>query len=267
MEPLADQENSRPVAIAEGRGNRVARVAALLLIAAMFGVLGWSYAHGGIISVLLSSSESAAGKVTALREFFGGFGPAAPAAYVVVVVLEVVIAPLPGAILYAPGGIIFGGFLGGLLSLVGNVIGAGLACQIMRTFLGLRAQRYFVESGLRRYEERISSRGAWVIFLLRLNPLTSSDLVSYAAGLTRLPVWKLMLATLAGMAPLCFAQAYFADGVLASYPSLVYPLVVACVVYAAVGIWVMFALVRKGRRAERGSAAAVTSGVVASDEG
>ena len=52
---------------------------------------------------------------------------------------------------------------------------------------------------------------AWLVFLLRLNPLTSSDLVSYAAGLTHLPTWQLMLATLAGMAPLCFAQAYFAD--------------------------------------------------------
>ena len=248
MDTLTDQEPAPPAAAVDGRTHRAARVAAVMLIAAMFGVLAWSYSQGGIVSVLLSTSESAGGKVAALREFFGGFGAAAPVAYVVFVVLEVVIAPLPGAILYAPGGILFGGFLGGLLSLVGNVIGAGLACQIMRTFLGLRAQRYFVESGLGKYEERITSRGAWVIFLLRLNPLTSSDLVSYAAGLTRLPVWKLMLATMAGMAPLCFAQAYFADGVLASFPSLIYPLAVACVVYAAVAVWVMFALVRQGRR-------------------
>ncbi|HVJ68105.1 MAG TPA: VTT domain-containing protein [Caulifigura sp.] len=237
MEALANQKESPPAPAVDRRTHRAAGVAAGALIAVMFGLLVWSYLAGGIVSVLLTSSETAAGKVAALRDFFGRLGPAAPAAYVAFVVLEVVIAPLPGAMLYAPGGVIFGGFLGGLLSLTGNVIGAGLACQIMRTFLGLKAQRYFVESGLGQYEERISERGAWLVFLLRLNPLTSSDLVSYAAGLTHLPTWKLMLATLAGMAPLCFAQAYFADGVLASFPSLIYPLAVACVVYAALAIW------------------------------
>ncbi|HVJ68106.1 MAG TPA: hypothetical protein VM510_08995, partial [Caulifigura sp.] len=71
---------------------------------------------------------------------------------------------------------------------------------------------------------------------------------SYAAGLTHLPTWKLMLATLAGMAPLCFAQAYFADGVLASFPSLISPLIAACAVYAAVVIWILFALLKRDRQ-------------------
>ena len=84
-----------------------------------------------------------------------------------------------------------------------------------------------------------------MIFLLRVNPLTSSDLVSYAAGLTHLPVWKLMLGTLAGMAPLCFAQSYLADGLLTAFPLLVYPLVAACVVYGLVVIWVMINLLKR----------------------
>ena len=140
---------------------------------------------------------------------------------------------------------IFGGFWGGLLSLTGNVIGAGIACQLMRIFMGKRAEEYLERSALARYEERITRRGAWVIFLLRVNPLTSSDLVSYAAGLTHLPVWKLMLGTLAGMAPLCFAQSYLADGLLTAFPLLVYPLVAACVVYGLVVIWVMINLLKR----------------------
>ncbi len=67
---------------------------------------------------------------------------------------------------------------GGLLSLSGNVIGAGIACQLMRVFIGERAEKYLAPSALARYEERITRRGARVIFLLRVNPLTSSDLVS-----------------------------------------------------------------------------------------
>ena len=125
------------------------------------------------------------------------------------------------------------------MSLAGNVIGAGIACQLMRVFLGEHAEKYLERSAIARYEEQITRRGAWVIFLLRVNPLTSSDLVSYAAGLTRLSVWKLMLGTLAGMAPLCFAQSYLADNLLTAFPRLIYPLLAACAIYALVVLWVL----------------------------
>jgi uncharacterized membrane protein YdjX (TVP38/TMEM64 family) len=148
---------------------------------------------------------------------------------------------------YAPGGVLFGGFWGGLLSLSGNVAGAGIACQLTRVLIGERAEKYLARSALAPYEARITRSGMWVIFLLRVNPLTSSDLVSYAAGLTHLAVWKVMLATLAGMAPLCFAQAYLAEGLLAAFPRLVYPLVAACAVYALVVVWVLTNLLKKIR--------------------
>jgi uncharacterized membrane protein YdjX (TVP38/TMEM64 family) len=220
------------------------RALSIALIAIVVGLLGWSYSTGGIFSVLLTSGP-AEEKVAALRAFFDGFGVAAPLAYMGFVIIEVVIAPIPGTMLYAPGGVIFGGFWGGLLSLAGNVIGAAIACQLMRLFIGKRAGEYLERSSLARYEELITRRGGWVIFLLRVNPLTSSDLVSYAAGLTHLPVWKLMLGTFAGMAPLCFAQSYLADGLLTAFPLLIYPLVVACVVYGLVVVWVMIKLLKR----------------------
>ena len=52
----------------------------------------------------------------------------APLAYVGCVMLEVLVAPIPGIMLYAPGGVVFGGLMGGFLSLIGNTLGAGIAC-------------------------------------------------------------------------------------------------------------------------------------------
>lgn len=225
------------------RNNLLARALAITVIALVVGLLGWSYANDGIVHVLMRSG-TADEKVAALRAFFNRFGAAAPLAYFGFVVLEVVVAPIPGTMLYAPGGVIFGGFWGGLLSLSGNVVGAGIACQLMRVFLGEHAEKYLERSAIARYEEQITRRGAWVIFLLRVNPLTSSDLVSYAAGLTHLSVWKLMLGTLAGMAPLCFAQSYLADGLLTAFPLLIYPLVAACAIYALIVLWVLSHLLK-----------------------
>jgi uncharacterized membrane protein YdjX (TVP38/TMEM64 family) len=199
----------------------------------------WSFGDKGIVYVLLSGDLSAAEKIRLLQEFFGRLGAAAPLAYVAMVTCEVVLAPLPGAMLYAPGGIIFGGFWGGLLSLAGNVLGAGLACQIMRTLGRPYIERAINRSSLNRYESRLARNGLWIVFLLRVNPLTSSDFVSYAAGATTMPLWKLMLGTLLGMAPLCWAQSYLANEILTAYPKLLYPLLAACVVYAIVVAFVV----------------------------
>ena len=167
------------------------------------------------------------------------WGVLAPGAYIVIVTLEVIVAPIPGLMLYAPGGVLFGGFWGGLLSLAGNVIGAGVACQLMRLFGRKRLDRLLSGSRFETYAQRLSHAGVWIVLAMRINPLTSSDLVSYAAGLVRIPVWKVMLGTLLGMAPLCWAQAYLAEKLLDVYPGLIYPLVGLCSVYAVIVVVVL----------------------------
>ena len=77
---------------------------------------------------------------------------------------------------------------------------------------------------------------------LRLNPLTSSDLVSYAAGFTNMRAWKVMLGTLIGMAPLCYLQAWFAAKLVSSFPWLIYPGIVLCAVYVVVVVAVVIRL-------------------------
>jgi uncharacterized membrane protein YdjX (TVP38/TMEM64 family) len=201
--------------------------------AVVLALIGWSWLRGGIVFDLLASELSAAEKVERLRRFFEQFGVLAPLVYFVFVTIEVVIAPLPGLMLYAPGGILFGGFLGGLIALLGNVAGAGIACAVTRSFGDSWLARLVPSDSLERVQRTLERRGSWLIFLLRLNPLTSSDLVSYAAGFTRIPIWKVMVATLAGMAPLCFAQSFLAESVLTAIPQLLYPLLVACAIYAA----------------------------------
>src|SRR3954471_21891807 len=111
---------TQPVTQSNTQSNELLLRALLVAtIAIVVGLLGWSYATGGIFRVLLTAGP-AEEKVAALRTFFDGFGVAAPVAYMGFVILEVVIAPIPGTMLYAPGGVIFGGFWGGLLSLAGN---------------------------------------------------------------------------------------------------------------------------------------------------
>ena len=172
----------------------------------------WSYRTGGLLSVLLESPTEGISRLESLRAYVASWGALAPLVYVLAVTVEVLVAPIPGTLLYAPAGAIFGGFLGGTLSLLGNVLGAAIAAWVAGTF-GQRWRERHDHSLLARLQERLASRGAWVVFLLRVNPFTSSDLVSYAAGLAGVKPHQVALGTLAGMAPLCYAQAYLAQSI------------------------------------------------------
>jgi uncharacterized membrane protein YdjX (TVP38/TMEM64 family) len=205
----------------------------------------WSWYAGGIIGQMLQTDLTAAEKIDRLRQFFARFGPLAPAVYFLFVVAEVVIAPIPGLMLYAPGGVIFGGFLGGALSLAGNVVGAGIACMIARTIRPAWLNRWFSTAAVARVQSKLERYGGWLIFLVRLNPLTSSDMVSYAAGFTRIPLRTVLLATGAGMAPLCFAQAWLAESLVEAFPGLLYPLLGACGIYAILVMLVLWRMISR----------------------
>ncbi len=207
------------------------RVLIVLTFAAALAAIAWSWAAGGIVFDLFGRDIDAAARIALLKTYFDSFGTFAPLVYFVFVTIEVVVAPIPGLMLYAPGGILFGPVIGGTLALAGNVAGAGIACSVARTFGQSWLTRCFDSAALERVQTALDRRGGWLIFLLRLNPLTSSDVVSYAAGFTRIPVWKVMLATAFGMAPLCFVQAWLADGLLTAFPQLIYPLLIACGAY------------------------------------
>jgi uncharacterized membrane protein YdjX (TVP38/TMEM64 family) len=209
----------------------VRRGLVLLIVGLLLSGAVFSYFTSGFVYVLTSGSADDGPWIERVREAVSAWGAFAPIVYVLVVVIEVVVAPIPGALLYAPGGAIFGGFVGGTLSLLGNVLGAALAC-LLGNLLGdhiLAKQRTTPE--FHQYSERLRDRGVWVVLLLRANPLTSSDLVSYAAGIAGVPAWKVAIGTL-GMAPLCYMQAYFAEQIFTLIPGWI--LIVSGVILVAI---------------------------------
>ncbi len=128
----------------------------------------WSFYSGGLCYDLFGSE---------LPEFFESCGPFAPAAYVVFVTIEVIVAPIPGLMLYAPGGLVFGPWLGGTLAVIGNTIGAGISCLLARSLGNRWMSRFFDPGAVNKVQDRLEQRGALLIFFLRLNPITHTDLL------------------------------------------------------------------------------------------
>ena len=89
------------------------RFLVLFIISILLAGAVFSYLTSGFVYVLTSGAADQGPWIDRVRDAALSWGPLAPIVYVLVVIVEVVVAPIPGALLYAPGGAIFGGFLGG----------------------------------------------------------------------------------------------------------------------------------------------------------
>jgi uncharacterized membrane protein YdjX (TVP38/TMEM64 family) len=211
----------------------------LLLILAIAGWVFVSWSQGGVMAAVVRAALDGDEAIDTLRKLILSAGVFAPLVYVAAVTIEVLVAPLPGALLYAPGGAIFGGFIGGTLSLAGNTVGAAMAAWIAGRF-GPRVLGAGDWPRVERIAARVRERGVMVVLLLRINPLTSSDLVSYAAGFAGVSVWRVTLGTAIGMAPLCYAQSYASEWLFRVLPGSGLILIALAVAYMALVFYLLF---------------------------
>jgi uncharacterized membrane protein YdjX (TVP38/TMEM64 family) len=146
-----------------------------------------------------------ADSIAGVAAYVRSFGLWAPVISLLLMLLQSVIAPLPGSIVAAANGVIFGVWWGTLLSWAGGLLGATVSFWLARLLgLGL-LERWFGQERLERMEAIGTSQGFWLVLLARLTPLVSFDLISYLAGLSAIGFGRFLLATAIGMLPGTFA--------------------------------------------------------------
>lgn len=137
----------------------------------------------------------------ALKAWFESFGAVAAWVFLGVQFLQVVVAPIPGQFTGMLGGFVFGFWRGLALNLLGNAVGS-LAAMLLTRFFGERVMRPFVPERLQEKFDRVIHEGGLAnFFMLYLLPGTPKDAICFMAGLTRFPVWKLILVNTLGRLP------------------------------------------------------------------
>jgi uncharacterized membrane protein YdjX (TVP38/TMEM64 family) len=123
-------------------------------------------------------------------------------------VLQAVAAPVPAIFIAFANGLTFGVFWGGLLTVAGQTV-AAIACFAIARALGRElVESLASKSGLETADRWFTRWGARGIFVLRLLPGISFDVISYAAGLTGIRFASFVGATAVGVAPQAFLYAY-----------------------------------------------------------
>lgn len=163
-------------------------------VVALFWLTGW----GASLWEVFSDRER-------LQRVLDGAGALAPLVYLVLLIVQAVVAPLPAPALAMAGGYGFGVVEGFFLTWVGSLAGGVISFGISRRF-----GRGFVAGSARavRLDHFVEEHGAVLIFVLRLIPLVSFDAISYAAGLSSIRFRGFLLATALGMLPGTFAFVY-----------------------------------------------------------
>ncbi len=171
--------------------------------------------------------------VAQVRQAVSATGPAAPLAYVVV---SAVLGALfvPGTILAAGSGLLFGPVLGICVTL-----GATVGTAVVASFVGRRAGRTSARAllGMQRADRidaLIERGGLWAVVGQRFVPGLSDALASYTFGAFGVPLWQMAVGALIGSLPRAFVYTVLG----ASIGNLSSPLA-----YAAIGVWCVTAIV------------------------
>lgn len=138
-----------------------------------------------------------------LQAWIEGFGPWAPLAAILFVIIKVLAAPIPGQIVGTVNGYLFGTAWGTLYSMIGVTMGTWIAMSIGRYGGRPAVARLIGAATLAKWDDLAQRRGLVFFLLVYLLPFTPDDLISFVVGLSPLALGRALawatLARLPGM--------------------------------------------------------------------
>jgi uncharacterized membrane protein YdjX (TVP38/TMEM64 family) len=163
-------------------------------------------------------------------------GALAPVAFVAASV-ALALALVPGPLLAAAAGLLFGALAGAGLSLLAAIITAVTGLLVARR-VGADGMRTFYTARVERLAGALQRHGLWAVVAQRLTPGVPDGPCSYAAGLVGIRVRDIALGTMIGSLPR--AVSYAALGDTADDPTSPQALaaVAGLALTALVGLWI-----------------------------
>lgn len=153
------------------------------------------------------------GNVEGLVAHIRGAGAWAPLVSILLMIAQSVAAPIPSFLITSANGLVFGVVWGTIISWIGAMLGAWI-CFLLARILGNTLFRKSEDHAILQKARQLSGEhGAFAVFTARLIPFISFDFISYAAGISGIPLWKFLAATGIGMIPGTIAYVLLGYGI------------------------------------------------------
>lgn len=146
--------------------------------------------------------------VLGFKNYLLSFGPMAAVVSAFLMVFQSIVAPLPAFVITFANGLLFGWIFGAILSWSSAMLGA-ILCFYVAKFLGRPVvEKMVTKKALQWWDRFFDKYGKHAVFIARLLPIVSFDLVSYAAGVTSISFWEFFWATGLGQLPATILYSY-----------------------------------------------------------
>jgi len=142
-----------------------------------------------VLGALLVYIQNYFGTPRQAAETIRNLGFIGPIVIISLLILEVIVAPIPGFIIAISSGYAFGPVLGTIYTYLGNVIGTFLAFFLSRRFGRPLIERLVKKEKLEKYDKFFQDEGLAVFWAGYLFPVFPSDIISFLAGLTSIK-WR-----------------------------------------------------------------------------
>jgi uncharacterized membrane protein YdjX (TVP38/TMEM64 family) len=136
-----------------------------------------------------------------IRNWLMSFGSAAPLVFMLIQVLQVVFAPIPGEATGFLGGYLFGILPGFLYSTIGLTIGSTMAFLLARWLEIHFVEKIVQRETLEKFDFIIERQGALLAFLLFLIPGFPKDYLCFILGLSQMPLQVFLIISTIGRIP------------------------------------------------------------------
>ena len=136
-----------------------------------------------------------------LKRFILSFGAYSPVVFMLLQVIQIIIAPIPGGAIEFLGGYIFGTKWGFLYSMIGLFLGSWMAFGLARIFEKWAVEKFVSPKTRKKFDYLIGHEGVIISFLLFLIPGFPKDALCYILGLTPMHTGIFLIISTLGRIP------------------------------------------------------------------
>lgn len=168
------------------RGRRIVSIVSLALILIVFGLIAYFIGYP-LVKQFRESPE-------AFRDYVDAHGLLGQATMIGIMMLQVVVAIIPGEPFELGAGFVFGWFEGTLLCLIGSALASALIYVCTRKWGVRMVEAFFPREKINRFSFLKNEKKLdLLIFILFLIPGTPKDLITYLVGLTPMKLGTFVL--------------------------------------------------------------------------
>jgi uncharacterized membrane protein YdjX (TVP38/TMEM64 family) len=131
-------------------------------------------------------------------QFIKSYHPYDVLAFIVLQIIQVVAAPIPGELTGIIGGYMYGPFWGTIYSMIGLTIGSWIAFLLARFFGEPLLEKVVKKEVFEKFEHFMEHKGILVSFLLLLIPGFPKDYLCYIMGVSLIPTGTFLIISTVG---------------------------------------------------------------------